>query len=119
MAKSKNISSKALEALGENIQSSVKSTLKDCGEMLVNEAKSRCPVDTGRLRDSIHMEAKAKGTKIQVVADATDNEGRAYGKIVEFSPLINRPFLYPALDALRSEIKDKLIQAVRDGLKGG
>ena len=50
------------------------------------------------------------------VADA-DNDGIFYGKIVEFSPKINRPFLYTAIDAARESIRDGIASAVREGLK--
>ena len=118
MAKKSNfLDSTTLKQIGEKVSTKTKEALQECSEMLVNEAKSRCPVDSGRLRDSIHAEKKKGGTKYQVVADAKDDQGRYYGRIVEYSPKINRPFLYPAMDSLRDTIKEKLIDAVRDGLK--
>lgn len=106
-----------LKLISEKVSEKTKEALKESAELLVNEAKSRCPVDSGRLRDSIHAEKKKSGTKYQVVADAKDDQGRYYGRIVEYSPKINRPFLYPSMDALKDTIKEKLINAVKDGLK--
>ena len=105
-----------LESLGEKVTKATKKALKNNADMLVQEIKKRCPVDTGRLRDSIHAEAKKSGMYYKIVADAK-NDGIYYAKIVEFSPKINRPFMYPAMDSLRNQIKDNLIEAVRNGLK--
>ena len=53
------------------------------------------------------------GTAYKISADARAADGMFYGQIVEFSPKINRPFLYPALDAHREEIREKIVAAVR------
>lgn len=115
--KSNFLDNSTLKMISEKVSKTTKEALKECSEMLVQEAKSRCPVDSGRLRDSIHAEKRKGGTKYQITADAKDDEGRYYGKVVEFSPKINKPFMYPAMDSLKEQIKDKLINAVRDGLK--
>ena len=115
--KSNFLDSTTLKQIGEKVSKTTKEALKECAEMLTNEAKTRCPVDSGRLRDSIHAEKRKGGTKYQIVADAKDDQGRFYGRVVEYSPKINRPFMYPAMDALKEQIKEKLINAVRDGLK--
>ena len=57
------------------------------------------------------------GTKIKVVADATNNDGIPYGRFVEFSPRINEPFMYPALDAVRNIIRENVAKAVQESLK--
>ena len=46
-------------------------------------------------------------------ADAQAKDGMFYGQIVEFSPKINRPFLYPALDAHKESLKASIIEAIR------
>ena len=115
--KSNFLDNATLKQIGEKVSIKTKQALQECSEMLVNEAKTRCPVDSGRLRDSIHAEKRKGGTKYQIVADAKDDQGRFYGRVVEYSPKINRPFMYPAMDALKEQIKEKLINAVRDGLK--
>lgn len=117
MSKQKFLDNSTLKQIGEKVSKTTKEALKECSDMLVQEARSRCPVDSGRLRDSIHAEKKKSGTKYQVIADAKDDEGRYYGRIVEYSPKINKPFMYPAMDSLRNTIKEKLIDAVKDGLK--
>lgn len=103
--------------LGEKVEAAAKKALQAGADAVVADAKSRCPVLTGALRDSIHKQVTSKGLKIKIVADATTPDGIAYGKIVEFSPAINKPFLYPALDAARDSIRQNVANAVKEGLK--
>lgn len=106
-----------LELMGENAAKAAKKALAHGAERVASDAKTRCPAETGNLRNSIHTEVKNGGSKIRVVADAKAADGVFYGKIVEFSPKINKPFLYPAIDAAKESIKDNVINAVREGLK--
>ena len=114
--KSNESLSALLDIIGTNAAKVAKTALKEGADGVVEDAKSRCPVKTGALRDSIHAEVKRNGTYIKVVADA-QNDGVYYGKVVEFSPKINKPFLYPATDAARDSIRDNIARAVREGLK--
>ena len=109
--------SSVFQDIGERATRAAKEALSDGANMIVDDAKSRCPVRTGNLKDSIHKEVNRAGTRIKVVADATDDNGFYYGKIVEFSPKVNKPFLYPALDAARNTIRENIANAVRESLK--
>ena len=51
------------------------------------------------------------------IQPAQAQDGLYYGKIVEFSPKINKPFLYPAMDAKREVVKKKIIDAVREAIR--
>lgn len=104
------------EALGNDVTEAAKMALEDGAQIVVDEAKSRVPVKTGALRDSIHFKKLNKGTKIRIVADAKDRDGTEYGQYVEFSPLINEPFMYPAMDSRRAEVKQKIIDAIREAV---
>ena len=114
-----------LKQLGENATIAAKAALAEGAEIVVAEAKSRCPVYDGKdkrvvkgaLRDSIHAEKKKGGAEFRVVADAQSKDGLYYGTIVEYSPKINKPFLWPALDAKREDIKQRLIDAVRKAVR--
>ncbi|WP_297571282.1 HK97-gp10 family putative phage morphogenesis protein [uncultured Anaerovibrio sp.] len=106
-----------LQDIGEKATKAAKEALNNGADMVVDDAKSRCPVKTGALKESIHKEVNRNGTKIKVLADATNENGVYYGKIVEFSPKINEPFLYPALDALRNTIRENIAKAVQESLK--
>lgn len=111
--------------MGENVLQAAKAALAKGAEEVVAEAKSRCPVYKGKdrrvtpgaLRDSIHAEKKRSGTLYRISAGAKAQDGTAYGKLVEFSPKINKPFLYPALDARRDGIRRGIVEAVKAALR--
>jgi HK97 gp10 family phage protein len=74
----------------------------DAGAHLVAEAaKERVPVNTGRLRDAIHVEHD--GDDVAVVAGDTE---AFYGHIVEHGSTYvpPHPFLIPAMEANRTEV---------------
>ena len=114
-----------LKQLGEAATDAAKAALAEGAEMVVQEAKNRCPVYEGNdrrvvkgaLKDSIHAEKKKGGAEYRIVADAQAQDGLYYGKIVEFSPAINKPFMYPAMDAKRKAIQDKIVAAVREAIR--
>ncbi len=84
-------------------------------EALQTEAKRRCPVDTGTLRDSIHAAVQARGEGAQ----ATIGSGLEYAAAVELGTLkrLPRPYLAPAFRARRSALIGRVRQAVRHALK--
>ncbi|MBO5651181.1 MAG: HK97 gp10 family phage protein [Selenomonas sp.] len=124
MAKGYQSAEEILRELGENATKAAKSALADGIEIVMQEARNRCPVYKGNdnrvvkgaLRDSIHAVKQKGGAKYKIIADATSHDGIFYGKLVEFSPAINKPFMYPAMDARRDEVRNKIIDAVREAL---
>ena len=108
---------KDLEALGAHVLDAAKVALAKGADEIVQEAKGRCPVRSGRLRDSIRAVPSNDGTRIKILADAKAKDGSYYGQYVEFSPKINRPFLYPAMDALRGKVKEEVIDAIRGAIR--
>ena len=114
-----------LKELGEAAENAAIAALAEGAEMVMKEAKQRCPVYDGddprvvkgALRDSIHTEKQKGGKEYRIVADAQAQDGLYYGKIVEFSPKINKPFLYPAMDAKRDAVKKKIVDAVREAIR--
>ena len=125
MAKGYQSAEEILRELGENATKAAKSALADGAEIVMQEARNRCPVYKGNdrrvvkgaLRDSIHAVKQKGGAKYKIIADATSHDGIFYGKLVEFSPKINKPFMYPAMDARRDEVRNKIIDAVREALR--
>ncbi len=115
-----------LASLGENAIRAGHRALSECANDLVTEAKSRCPVYEGTdrrvvkgaLRNSIYAKKKRSGQRYDIVADAVAHDGLYYGRVVEFSPKINKPFLYPAMDAMRDDIKRKIVDAVKAAVRG-
>lgn len=97
---------------GEHVLIAAKTALKEGVDLIVADAKRRCPVKTGKLRDSIKANKEEDGAAYVLTADATNDKGIAYGQFVEFDPRINRKFLYPAMDANIDYVKDKVSQAI-------
>ena len=108
----------ALREVGEHVLTAAKAELKKGAEIIVADAKSRCPVKTGRLKESIKAESNRDGSVYWITANASVEEPKSptgrffYGAVVEFSPKINKPFLYPALDAHRQEIYNSIDAAI-------
>lgn len=124
-----------LKELGEHVLEAAKAALKEGVDSVVAEAKSRCPVyeghkkngkvymaagvKPGALRDSIKAEPNNRGTVYQISADAKSSDGFLYGQILEFSPRVNRPFLYPALEAKKKDVVDGIAGAIREAIRRG
>ena len=125
MAKGYQSAEEILRELGDYATKAAKDALADGAEIVMQEARNRCPVYKGNdnrvvkgaLRDSIHAVKQKGGAKYKIIADATSHDGIFYGKLVEFSPAINKPFMYPAMDARRDEVRNKIIDAVREALR--
>lgn len=86
--------------------------LKETAEQIAEDAKSRVPVDTGKLRDAIHVERDGLA-EYRVVAG--DDEA-FYGHFVEWGGAHNapHPFLVPAAEAARATLE----QTARTVLRG-
>lgn len=108
-----------LRAKGEDVLLAAKSALRDGVDLIIADAKSRCPVRTGKLRDSIKAVDVASGAAYEITADAKNENGVAYGQFVEFSPKINKSFLYPAIDANIGAVKQDIRQAIQGALRSG
>lgn len=105
-------------------------------EMVVEEAKAICPVDTGELRDSISgkVEETGKSAVGTIVAAAPHAGYVEYGTGVRganspgvepgpypYDPswpgMVARPFMRPALDATRQTIKEQMAASISLALK--
>lgn len=123
---------KKLRLMGENVLTAAKVALKKGVDIIVEDAKSRCPVKTGKLKDSIKAidlksereksqfatdDEKEEGVAYALTADAKNDKKIAYAQFVEFDPRIAKPFLYPALDAHKDEVNDMVKAAVDDAVR--
>ena len=106
-----------LQVYGEKAAKAAKEALAKNADDLCNLAKAKCPVKTGNLRDSIHVEKRRGGSVLRVVADAKDEKGRAYARVVEFSPKIDEPFMCPAFNQLKDSMKQNVINAIKGAIK--
>ena len=86
----------------------------------VKEMKRRVPVNSGKLRNSIHAERQRADkdgfVQYRVVVDAQNEKGFKYAKIVEFSPKIQKPYMYPSFDALRGGMKENVIRKIQEAV---
>jgi HK97 gp10 family phage protein len=109
-----------LKAIGEETVEAAKEETKRQAEIIAADARQRCPVDTGALRDSIKVVEVRGGLVCRISANARNSKGKAwpdfaYGQIVEFAPPHKggRPFLYPAFDAHRDAAQQAIYDAVQ------
>ena len=107
-----------LREIGEHVVQAAKDALKQGADEVVADAKSRCPVKTGKLRDSIKVEPKNDGAVYIISANAEKN-GFCYGAVVEFSPKINKPFLYPAIEANYGRVMGNIRAAINSAIQTG
>ena len=103
-----------LDTYGERAVQAAKQALEENADIVVEEAKSRVPVKTGKLQASIHAVKKGEN-KIRIVADAKKKR-YYYGNLIEYSPR-GKPFMRPALEAKRDEIKQNMINKIKAALQ--
>jgi HK97 gp10 family phage protein len=79
-------------------------------ETVAESAKSRVPVDTGRLQEAIHIEEVPGGAEV-----VAGNRVAWYGMLVEHGTVNQppRPFLVPALEENRVAIEAEIDKAIR------
>lgn len=109
-----------LETYGKEAVEAIREEMERQADLIVADMKARVPIDTGALRDSIHWKWNRNKTAIIIVADAANKKnGVPYGRYVEFSPKINEPFFYPALDARKDSYHEALVKALKDTVQKG
>src|SRR5512144_402991 len=88
----------------------VKAAMRVGAESVSQEAKARVPVDTGTLRNAIHVESEGEGWSV-----IAGDQKAFYGHIVENGPIYTppHPFLVPALE---SNV-DTVLEAVNAALR--
>ena len=112
-----------LRKMGDNVLPAATDALYAGAEKIAERARDNLrnqdAVRTGKLLGSIKVEKRNQdGTSLGISANAKNKKGYLYGQIIEFSPTKGRPFLYPAFDALRSEVLDDVTDAVRQAIRG-
>jgi HK97 gp10 family phage protein len=77
-----------------------RAAIRALAEFVADRARAYCPVDTGELRDSIHVVGEADGLRHHVVATADHAEP------VEFGHTMRNGRLYPANPFMRKALRD-------------
>lgn len=88
----------------------VKAAMRLGAEGISQEAKMRVPVDTGALKNAIHVESEGEGWSV-----IAGDQKAFYGHIIENGSIYTppHPFLVPALE---SQV-DTVLEAVNVGLR--
>ncbi len=107
----------ALDELGADVKKAGWDALVAGAEVLVSDIKSRIHNVSGKLSDSVVAKPNSAGTKIVVSANAKNPKGKMYGRLVEFWPGREHPFMYPAYDANRNKIREDVIEKIRQAVR--
>lgn len=88
----------------------IRAALVMSAQKIAQDAKDRVPVETGRLRDAIHVELTEEG--VEVVAGDHDV---FYGHMIEHGTTHSppHPFLVPALEENKSEVIASVEAAIK------
>lgn len=91
-----------LPKIAAELRPALDAVAKQAAAQVERGAKSRVPVETGRLREAIHVEHEGVGEYAVVAGDSE----AFYGHIVEHGSvkMPPRPFLIPAAEEARAEI---------------
>lgn len=106
MLSGKMVSNRA-EVLSQ-LQKAKEAALTQCGQLAEAHARELCPVDTGRLRDSIHYEVTEEGMTLAAYAP--------YAEYVELGThrTAPQPFLRPAMEQYAGELEQAIRAALGD-----
>jgi HK97 gp10 family phage protein len=110
-----------LEEMGNKAGKIQNEALKRAAETVLDSAKEKVPVDTGKLKDTLDMSTvKTKnGEKyIEVGITKGDNSEIFYGKFIEWgtSQRPATPYLQPAYEENQNKIKEIIKQELKEGL---
>ena len=105
-----------LDAIADAVTSGVAAAMTQEAGILAAEAKRHCPVETGKLRDSIHAEEHMQEACMEI----TVGSDLAYAASVELGTLQSppRPYLAPALRVREDALTDSIKRAVRRAVQG-
>lgn len=104
------------QKMAKNIHDALLKAMKEVANDVSNEQKTKCPIDTGALRSTIHHEVKDNGSDITVTFKAGGGAVN-YAIYVEYgNSNPNYPqqpfFRYPIL-RLQSELQAKVMSKLR------
>ena len=113
-----------LQSIGENVGRLENKALKNAAEPVLEDAKATNAFNdrSGKLRKGLKVTnvKKKEGVKyILVGIDKSDNSKIYYGKFIEFgtSKMPARPFMQPAYEKNKDNIKRTIAETLKEGLK--
>lgn len=108
---------KDLKAMEDAAASVLMTGAKAGGNIALDDAKQNCPVDTGALKQSLHLtEGKSTTTKATVQVDY--DKSLKYGTHVELGARGRpaNPFLRNAVDDNQNKINDAITEAISNAV---
>jgi HK97 gp10 family phage protein len=112
-----------VDELPKVIRADLEAAMLESANRIVSGARLRVPVESGKLRDSIHhggvKESKRGGLYIAIVAGQRTPDGYNTARIVEFGTMDTpaQPFLLPAYRANRASAQRRMRRAIRDAVE--
>ncbi|NFL36786.1 HK97-gp10 family putative phage morphogenesis protein [Clostridium botulinum] len=111
-----------LQSIGANVGKLENKALKNAAEPVLQDAKANVPIKTGKLKKGLKITnvKRKEGSKyILVGVDRGDNSEIFYGKFIEFgtSKMSAKPFLQPAYEKNKDNIKRTIAETLKEGLK--
>ncbi len=100
---------KDLKAMEDAAAAALMKAAKAGGQIALEQAKRNCPVDTGVLKQSLHL-TEGKGTKIKATVQVDYDKSLKYGTHVELGSR-NRPanpFMRNAVDDNQNQINEAI-----------
>lgn len=109
-----------LEAFGPAIIEKTKPVITENCAIIRDDIKSRAPVKTGKLRDSVIYKYYDKTNSGVVTANAVAKDGKTrYGFVLEYT---GHAFFYPGVDAhvdtFRRELREAIDRTCRETNEG-
>jgi HK97 gp10 family phage protein len=113
---------KKLARMPDDIVKDVRDAISDSAEVLRFEMLQRVPVDTGMLAETIEIKLGRDKLSARVGPGARTKKARKRGfraLFLEFGTrhMAARPFIFPALEARKTEIKSAIDNAVDRALR--
>lgn len=111
-----------LQSIGANVGRLENKALKNAAEPVLEDAKRNVPIKTGKLKKGLkitNVKRKEGAKYILVGVDRGDNSEIFYGKFIEFgtSKMPAKPFLQPAYEKNKDNIKRTIAETLKEGLK--
>ena len=109
---------KALNNMDTGAEKILAKAAKAGGDIAVNEAKRKCPVDTGALKNSIKMQLN-KVTEKRAVVKIDYDKKLKYGVFVELGAKgrAPNPFMRNAVDKNKGSINNAIVSEVKKAIK--
>ena len=110
---------KKLKAMDEAAGDVLMKAAMEGGQIVLEEAKRNCPVDTGTLRNSLKL-TKDKQTKTKATVKIDFDKSLKYGTHVELGTKSQpaQPFLRGSVDEKQNEINVEITDTVSDAVGG-